>query len=694
MADYNYDKMAYMDAIKKYERTVKKGLGNLETYRKLGIAYFKTRQTEQAENYFRKVVTSGSYEANDAYLLAQVLRYNEKYKESDIWINRFAQKDPADSRGKRQAGAFEKVKSLKAMPRFKVEEVKFNSSLSDFGPAKYGDKLFFASERRVDEIINYEYAWKDAPYHDLYQVDLSGKVTRPSMLEGKVNSKFHDGPGCFSADGKEIYFTRNNTLLRIISKKGEDRTNHLKIYRATINNGVVSDPEELSFNSNNYSCGHPSLSKDGQTLYFASDMPGGVGGSDIYMTTKTDTGWTTPVNLGKDINTEGNELFPFIHESGTLYFTSNGHWNMGGLDIFKAVKNGDKYIVENMGYPMNSSSDDFSITVDADGKTGYFASNRKGGTGDDDIYAFKALNVDVIVQGKVLDIDSKNRLSNAEVLAKGEKVNVTEAEIDYMVKIKPNQKLNLDASLDEYLPFTKEIDISNMEKNGHVITYDILLKKEDFWGIFGKIYYKHNSERIPNVKITITDIESQNAEEFLTDQQGEFRIKLDKEKDYNILFAKKGIFAKRAQYSTKGREPGWVNADEFVNLAFEKVEVNQTIEIPNIYYDLGKWNIRDDAAVELGKVVQFLKDNGDINIELGSHTDARGSKKSNQWLSQKRAESAVKYIVNQGINKSRITAKGYGESKIKNRCIDGVKCSEKEHQENRRTEIRVTGIED
>jgi outer membrane protein OmpA-like peptidoglycan-associated protein len=694
MADYNYEKMAYMDAIKKYEKTVKKGLANQDTYRKLAIAYFKTGQTTQAESNFRKVVSYGSYDAEDAYLLAQSLRYNKKYKESDTWIEKFAKKAPEDTRGKLQAGSFDKVQQMKAFPKYEVKEVEFNSSLSEFGPARNGDKLYFASERRVDEIINYEYAWKEAPYHDLYQVDMSGNVSRPSMLEGKVNSKFHDGPACFSADGKEIYFTRNNTLFRIISKKGEDKTNHLRIYRATINNNIVSTPEELPFNSADYSCGHPSLSSDGQTLYFASDMPGGFGGSDLYMITKNDTGWNEPVNLGGDINTEGNEMFPFIDENGTLYFTSNGHWNMGGLDLFKADKKGNGYTVKNMGYPLNSSSDDFSISVNPDGKTGYFASNREGGTGDDDLYTFKMINTEIIVQGKVLDIDSKERLSKAEVVAKNEKANVSEDEIDYKVKIKPDQPLKLTADLTEYLPFSTELDISEMNKEGEVITYDILMKKEDVWGIYGKVYYKHNNERIPEVKITITDIGVQKVEEYLTDDQGEFRIKLEKEKDYEILFAKKGIFAKRAEYSTKGRQPGWVNADEFVSLAFEKVEVNKTIEIPNIYYDLGKWNIRDDAAVELDKVVEFLTDNGDIKIELGSHTDARGSNKSNQWLSQKRAESAVSYIVKNGIDKGRITAKGYGESKLKNRCKDGVKCSETEHQENRRTEIRVTGIED
>lgn len=693
MADYNYDKMAYMDAIQKYEKIVKKGVANQKTYRKLGVAYFKTRQSVKAEDCFKKVVSYRSYEASDAYLLAQILRYNKKYKESDTWINRFAQKAPNDTRGKRQADAYDKVQQMTAYPKYSVNEVDFNSSLSEFGPARNGDKLYFASERRVDEIINYEYAWKDAPYHDIFEVDMSGNVSRPTMLEGKVNSKFHDGPACFSADGEEIYFTRNNTLFRIISKKGEDRTNNFKIYRATINNNTVSAPEEVSFNSADYSCGHPSLTNDGKILYFTSDMPGGYGGSDIYMVTKNDTGWTTPVNLGKDINTEGNEMFPFIHESGTLFFTSNGHWNMGGLDIFKAEKEGENYIVENMGYPLNSSNDDFSIYVNTDGKTGYFASNREGGTGDDDLYIFEKLNIEIIVQGIVFDIDSKERLLNAEVFAKSKKANVDEREIDYKIKVKPDQSLDIKANLNEYLPFAENIDLTKMKRIGDIITYDIFMKKEPVWGIYGKVYYKDNNERIPGVKITITEVESQKVEGYITDEKGEFRINLEKESDYELFFAKKGIFAKRAEYSTRNREPGWVNADEFVNLAFEKVEVNKTIEIPNIYYDLGKWDIRDDAAVELDKVVQFLTDNGDINIELGSHTDARGSNKSNQWLSQKRAESAVNYIVKNGIDKGRIVAKGYGESKIKNRCKDGIRCSEAAHQENRRTEIRVTGIE-
>lgn len=251
------------------------------------------------------------------------------------------------------------------------------------------------------------------------------------------------------------------------------------------------------------------------------------------------------------------------------------------------------------------------------------------------------------------------------------------------------KELQINASKSYYLPFNAQIKPKGLQRKGDTLFY---MAELDYYGIYGSVFVKGTDEKVPFVDISITAKNSPDKIEVQSDSLGNFQTLLAANTDYELSFNKKNFFNLKGNYSTKGKSVGYINVNEFIELSIEKIEVNKTIEIPNIYYDLGKWAIRQDAAVELDKVVQFMFDNPTLQIELGSHTDARGSAKSNQTLSQKRAESAVNYIVSKNIDKQRIVAKGYGESKIKNQCVDGVKCSEEEHQQNRRTEIRVTSF--
>jgi outer membrane protein OmpA-like peptidoglycan-associated protein/tetratricopeptide (TPR) repeat protein len=696
-ANKAYEDMAYIKAIDIYNQLVKKNYINPDIYRNLSNSYYKTSQYDKAEEHYKNLLTNYEYQPEDVYTYAQILKNNGKYKESDRWLNTYAGLNTDDSRSKRQANTGSKISEIKAVYRFDIETVSFNSKFADFGPALRNDKLYFASERREDAVVNFEYAWKEAPYLDIYEVNLDGVVTSPKFLKGKVNSKYHDGPASFSKDGSEMFFTRNNSVFRFISKKGDDNVNNLKIYYAQYINGDLTNPIELSFNSENYSCGHPSLSDDGKTLYFTSDMPGGYGGSDIYLTERTGSGWSKPENLGSEINTEGDEMFPFIHKSGILFFASNGHLGLGGLDLYKAEMDYGKYKIDNMGFPLNSEHDDFALIINEEQKEGYFSSNREGGKGDDDIYKFYALDVNLSLRGKVFDIETKEQIEKPSIVlvdSKGESMRLFSSsdEFDFKIEVEPNESYTLHIDKEGYTSQKVTLKPSEMDKIGNIVEHNIYMTQVPVWGVFGKIYYKESLKEIPEVNVHVTNVNTGKVENYMSDDEGLFRIQLDQNTDYKFFFEKKGIFSIRADYTTRGREAGWVNADEFIELAFEKLELNKKIEIPNIYYDLGKWNIRSDAAKELDNVVQFLVDNPNIKIELGSHTDARGSAKSNQSLSQKRAQSAVDYIVSKGIAGTRISAKGYGESQLKNRCADGVQCSKEEHQENRRSEIRITGI--
>jgi len=696
-ANKAFDDMAYIKAIDIYSRLVSKNYVSSDIHRNLANSYYKTGQNRKAEEFYQILVNNTGYEAIDIYYYAQILKSNGNYVESDKWLNKYASLNTEDSRVKRQANTGERIREIKAVFKYDIETVPYNTKFADFGPAMRENKLYFASERREDAVVNYEYAWKEAPYLDIYEVNLDGMVSAPKFLKDKVNSKYHDGPACFSKDGSEMYFTRNNSIFRFISKKGEDNVNNLKIYYAQYVNGDITTPVELSFNSENYSCGHPSISDDGSTLYFTSDMPGGYGGSDIYVTERIGSSWSKPVNLGSEINTEGDEMFPFIHSSGVLYFASNGHLGLGGLDLFKAELDYGKYKVENLGFPINSQRDDFALIIDEEETEGYFSSNREGGQGDDDIYKFYALEVNLNLRGKVFDQETKEHIEKASIVledSKGESMRLFSSsdEYDFTIEIDPNEKYVLHVDKEDYNSYRSSLVPSELTKKNNIVEFNVFMKKAPIWGIFGKVYYKESLEEIPEVNIHITNNSTGKVEDYMSDDEGLFRIQLEQNTDYKLFLEKDGIFSIRADYSTSGRQAGWVNADEFIELAFEKVELNKTIEIPNIYYDLGKWNIRADAAVELDNVVQFLNDNPNIRIELGSHTDSRGSAVSNQSLSQKRAQSAVDYIVSKGIDRNRISAKGYGESQLKNRCADGVNCSKAEHQENRRSEIRITGI--
>lgn len=698
-ADKKFDGLAYAKAIEKYENLVEKGFSPDSVRRNLAISYFKINETQKSEELFNGLIVNNEAIDEDYYFYAQSLKYNKKYDEADKWIDKYKLLKGQDSRADIQYKASPVIKEIYNHEKYKIESAYFNSEYTDFGAITLNDQVIFSSGRNDQAIIKYEYSWKGHPYLDLYAVS-EEKATlykEPDLMSKGINSRFHDGPICYSADGSEVFVTRNRFVYGM-PNYSEDKENNFMLYHAKSKDGGWEDMEELPFNSPEYSCGHPALSADNSTLYFASDMPGGYGESDIYYATRTDSGWSTPVNLGSDINTEGDEMFPFISETGELYFASNGQLGLGGLDVYMAqkIKEG-KYGILNMGYPLNSEADDFSFYLKKDGLTGYFASNREGGKGDDDIYKFTMLEKPAFrlnLSGTTIDKKTGEIIPEASVRATnsdGEEIykGTSNAQGKFEFEVVPGLYYTLETIKDNYSQSNEKILADKSKAAGDVFEIDILLSPVEEWGVFGFIFEKESGEGVSEVAILITEIETGTVIGDITDVEGKFRRLLKSETDYNVLLTKEKFFTRRGDFSTKGMEPGWIDIKEFIEVEMEEIEVGKTIEIPNIYYDVAKWNIRPDAAVELDKVVQFLSDNPGITIELGSHTDARGSSSSNQTLSQKRAESAVSYIVSKGVSSDRITAKGYGETRLKNHCADGITCSKDEHQANRRTEIKI-----
>lgn len=510
---------------------------------------------------------------------------------------------------------------LNLKPKYEIKSVsKINTDQSDFGPSFYNGDLVYASDFMRNVTEGKKYGWTGRGYLDIMKStpdapgEFWGEMGAPTVLNNKFNQIYHDGPSSFTANGNTAFFTRS---YRDKAKKENGfKTNLLKLFYCTKTDGDWGAVKPFFLNSPDYSIGHPALTPGGDTLYFASDMPGGEGGTDIWKCVREGEGWSQPVNLGKVINTSENEMFPFVKSDGALYFASNGHPGYGALDVFSSKEvSGAWSTPQNLHRPINGSFDDFALAFVPEAENGFFSSNRPGGVGNDDIYAFRKLNIEepkeikkpvaelTCLSGYVKDKVSKNPLENATVFI-----------------LNPN-------------------------------TGKVLVLK--------------------------------------TDADGFYKTCVETPADYVVKAMKPTYISDCLPFAVEQLKPGTtLNAPR--DLMLDKLELDRIFKIENIYYDFDKYYIRADAEPELQKLITIMRENP-INVELGSHTDCRGSFAYNDRLSQNRAEAAVRYIVyTGGINVSRITAKGYGEHQLTNKCADGVFCSEEDHQLNRRTEFKIT----
>jgi outer membrane protein OmpA-like peptidoglycan-associated protein/tetratricopeptide (TPR) repeat protein len=685
-ADKLYAQYAYSKAIPAYEKVLEKHPDNADALRKLADCYRLVNDFKNAEKTYEKVVALPDAKPVEKLYYAQALMYNGKYSKAQLAYDNYQILDSTDQR------ALAALKSIERMEDFyldsaksKVTAISINTEKADFGPVVFNDGVVFVSSRETG-VKDREHDWTGNAFLTLYYA--KGKETKfdtVTAFSKKIISKFNDGPAIFSADFKEMYFTRNNS--EVNSKK--EKVVKLKIVIARLVEGEWVESAEFPFNSTEHSCAHPSLSKDGKRVYFASDMPGGQGGMDLYYTERTEDGWQKPVNLGKHINTKGNEAFPFVNEDGTLYMASNGHIGLGGLDIYECkVKDSTWAEPLNMGYPINTNNDDFGIVLDKQAIKGYLSSNREGGKGDDDIYAVEIFRK-VIVTGVVSDRKTGIPLDLAVVMLvdkSGKEVGRITTGINgaYEFELDINTEYTIVATKPSYSKEVKEVSTVNPTTTRMVVDFQL---EKLIYGVEGIVHDRETKAPIGGAVVALLDpVTGKELATTTTGPDGYYYFSLEPEKNYKLKAAAEGYFAKSETVSTVGKKAGIIKKD----LPLEKLILNKPIRLDNIYYDLAKWNIRPDAAKELDKLVQILKDNPTIVIELSSHTDSRASDAYNMTLSDKRAKSAVKYIIEKGgIAASRITGKGYGESMLINRCANGVKCSEKEHQENRRTEFKV-----
>jgi outer membrane protein OmpA-like peptidoglycan-associated protein len=683
--DKYFKEFAYANAIVEYEKVLLKSPDDPHALRNIAESYRLINNTVKSEYYYGKIVKLEDARPVDKFHYAQALMYNAKYAEAKNVFSEYAQTASTDERALNSISAIGRMDEFfRDSSKARITTIQINSDKADLSPVPYNDGVVFVSSREYGA-KDKTHSWTGNPYLNLYYAKGSESNLRsPELFIKEMESKFNDGPVCFSKDGNEMFLTRNNSSF----DNKSDKVVKLRIVHSRLQSGKWSEPVDLPFVNKQYNVAHACLQDDGQRIYFSSDMPGTLGGMDIFYADRTKDGWDKPVNLGNKINTKGNELFPFVNAEKTLYFSSDGQVGLGGLDVYESKYENNQWSdPRNIGYPVNTHKDDFGLVLDKEGFTGYISSNRDGGKGDDDFY-FVELFKNIIVEGIVSDKKTGKPIEGAEVALKdreGKEISKVKTTADghYQYELEFNKDYSLVVGKKDYSKESKLISTFNARTTHMEVNFQ--LNKLEY-GVEGIVSDKETGLPIKGATVALLDAKNKPLKSVTTEQDGYYYFKLEPETNYRVKGSSEGYFAKSENITTKGKKEGIIKQD----LPLEKLILNKPITLDNIYYDLAKWNIRKDAAKELDKLVTILKDNPTIVIELSSHTDCRASDQYNMQLSDKRAKSAAQYIVDKGgIKKERITGKGYGETVLINRCMNGVKCTEAEHQVNRRTEFKV-----
>ena len=643
-ANEKYDEFSFRPAIDIYKKVLDKGFSSPDLLKRLGNSYYFNADYKEAAEIYKELIEKYDSVVTPDYVFryAQSLKTEGEYKTADEMMVKFSQMAKESAIGL----DFEEdylSKIEKNSGRYDLKPFEYNSKYSDFAPAFYKNGLIFSSDRDTGNLAKYRHTWNSKDFLDLYKVNVEGlpenRVFKIDVVEAdavisdstsnlsgnekdirkklakrkdRINSRLHESTSIVTKDGNTIYFTRNN-YIDGKKYKDENGTIRLKVYKASLINGVWSNIIELPFNSDGYSVAHPALSPDEKVLYFVSDMPGSFGESDIFKVQIVGDGtYGPPVNLGKSINTEARETFPYITENDVLYFSSDGHPGLGGLDVFATKIAFDEYdqTVVNVGKPVNSMYDDFSFIIDEETATGYFASNRKDGMGDDDIYSF--------VEKEAITLDC---------------------------------------------------------------TQDVT----------GTVRDRISNEVLVGATVKIINEENKEVSSTLTNSKGEYSLNLDCNQG-NFVRALKDGYVPSEEYLAKSygkpRIVDFYLERDLVTGGFGD-DLAKLLQLSTIYFDLNKFNIRPDAEIEIQKVIAAMEKYPSLKIKVNAHTDSRGNDAYNLWLSQKRAQSTVDYMVSKGISSDRLKGEGYGETRLINECSNGVSCSNAKHQLNRRSEFII-----
>ena len=609
-ADKQFSRLEFVKASESYKKLIDKGNASDYILGQLAECYYNIFNTVEAEKWYA-TLAEDSTDPTIIFRYSQMLKANGKYKLSNKWMLKFVELRPADNR----STTFMKdpnylPKIISKGKRFNVQNLDINSEYSDFGGTLNNNKLYITSSRNTVGLFDIgrwitqriSYGWNNEPYLDVYSFDVSesGSYINEDYLDSNINTKYHEGLASFDANGN-MYLTRESFYENeyVEDPESNNITSLLGIYKITRGDKNVVG---LNINSVEYSVKNPSISADGKTLYFSSDMPGGFGNFDIYRGDINENGDINNIeNLGQKVNTEGQEMFPFIGNENTLYFSSDSQLGLGGLDVFFTKEVDGKWAsARNVGIPVNSNADDFAFSINETSGEGFISSNRSGGKGSDDIYSIKRLVpiCDVLLTANVMDAKTKLGIDSATTSVSDKEGNIA------------SSKTSSEKGIAEFMLVCNE-------------TGKLIVSKEGY-----------NSK--------IVDIEITN-EEF---------------KSMDIML-----------------DP------------IEKIIVAQKVELNSIYFDFDKSNIKSEAAFELDNLVQVMIKYPELTVSIESHTDNKGPSSYNQKLSERRAKTTMQYVVSKGIDSSRLSADGKGES---NPIVDCSNCNKEEDQLNRRSEFIIT----
>lgn len=622
LADKEYKDFAYVRTSEILLEVVENGYKSVDVLQKLGDAFYFNNQMEEASKWYGELFKLGNSEkqidTEYYFRYSQALKSIKNYTEFNTWMEKFSELNTSDLRAKSFLSTKNYLSNIEELSKdFELKNLDINSELSDYGTFVYNNELYFSSSRGKGK----KHSWNDQTFFNVYVAPKKEEGYGEIIELKDISTKYHESSVAITPDGKTLYFTRSN-YYKGRYRSSEKGTNHLKIFRASLNkDGKWDNIESIRFNSNNHSVAHPAINADGTKLYFSSDMEGTLGESDLFVAEiKKDGTLGDPVNLGKYVNTESRETFPFINSDGDLFFASNGFNGLGGLDIYvirnfdNKQRSGKAYLLQNMAKPINSTMDDFAYFEDEENRIGYVSSNREGGKGYDDIYNFPIIKCKQVVSGTITDLDTKEPLAGATVTLLSED--------------------------------NKSLQIIRSNEDGSYSFEDLECHEQYL------------------IRVSLEEYETQ-----------EKRMTTKSSEDENIL-----------DFELKRDQTKLDPCDDLAKI----------LDIPIIYFDFDKYNIRYDAEVELQKVLAVLKKYPSMNIDIRSHTDCRGSAAYNELLSDNRAKSTRQYLIDKGIPANRITAKGYGEYKLLNNCAcepdNNSNCSEKEHQRNRRSQFIITSF--
>jgi outer membrane protein OmpA-like peptidoglycan-associated protein/Tol biopolymer transport system component len=662
--DREFDDFNYVKAIEYYEYALKSDSDNAHVLRRLAQSFHKINHNEKAAEYFELLIESEGKEDSDLILLGDFLKERGQYVQAKRVYKKYLKIHPDDEGIK---------KEVENVTRFAQETLKdlicdmeispFNSIYSDFSPVYYNGKLIFSSGRKSKDYRDDKYDWNGEFFLDLFIYDEDKDVNNQIVRFGNsIGSKFHEGSISFSADLKKMLFTRSNYYKGKLTRDGNG-ANNLKIFFADEKNGKWKVSSEFQYNSDDYSVGHPSLSRDGKVLYFISNMPGGYGGTDIYKCSLINGEWSKPENLGDRVNTKGNEMFPFFNSRNSLFFSSNGRAGKGGLDLYVVNTDGRDFEAGHLGSPLNSSGDDFSFVMHTEGRVGYFASNRPGGVGEDDIYSFK------IEQDNRINISIKDSLGNDFVTPdmikiikpEGVKVNYDDVDKKFFFDIKGEQSFRV---------LIEKFSYSSID----TVLYSHILDPEKTYHF--KMKRSHYS---PNTTINflakdkatgtllIPDV-LQIVEPEITDLHpelgaGNYNVKLKNNRNYRVFAKKDGYYALDFNFFCTDTLASMSHLLEMSKMQEEDIkEEYLPDDLASVYFDFDKSNVKLEAYGNINKVVNLLKKNNKLMVTLVARTDTRGTSDYNDALAFRRASATREFFVKEGIDIERVVILALGEA--------------------------------